>query len=107
MRRGDLVPVALPGAYGKPRPALIIQSDFFDEHPSVTVVPITSELRDLPLVRLRVLPSEQNGLHKPSDLMLDKLHTTPRDKIGLPFGSLERTYLTELERLLTVFLGLA
>lgn len=107
MRRGDLVPVALPGAYGKPRPALIIQSDFFDEHPSVTVIPVTSELRDLPLIRLRVLPSEQNGLHKSSDLMLDKLHTTPRDKIGLPFGRLERIYLTELERLLTVFLGLA
>lgn len=107
MRRGDLVPVSLPGAYGKPRPALIIQSDFFDAHPSVTVVPVTSELRDLPLIRLRVLPSEQNGLCKPSDLMLDKLHTVPRDKIGPSFGSIEDAYLLELERLLTVFLGLA
>lgn len=107
MRRGHLVPVSLPGAYGKPRPALIIQSDFFDAHPSVTVVPITSELRDLPLIRLRVLPSEQNGLRKPSDLMLDKLHTVPRDKIGPSFGRIEDAYLLELERLLTVFLGLA
>ncbi len=107
MKRGDIVPVALSGAYGKPRPALVLQSDFFAEHPSVTVVPITSQLRDLPLIRLRVLPSEQNGLRVISELMLDKIHTIPREKAGVAFGRLERSYLTELERLLVVFLGLA
>ena len=56
MKRGDLVTVSLPGSYGKPRPALIIQSDLFDEHPSVTVLPITSELRDAPLFRITIEP---------------------------------------------------
>lgn len=56
MRRGDLVTIALQGAYGKPRPALIIQSDLFDEHPSVTVLPVTSELRETPLFRVMLDP---------------------------------------------------
>ncbi len=107
MRRGDIVPVVLPGAYGKPRPALVIQSNLFDEHPSVTVVPITSEIRDLPLVRLRVYPSFENGLKNPSDLMVDKIHTVPREKLGVPFGHIENDYMIELERLIVVFLGIA
>ena len=107
MRRGDIVPVVLPGVYGKPRPALVIQSDLFDEHSSVTLVPITSEIREAPLIRLHVPPSRGNGLQKPSDLMVDKVHTTPRSKVGKAFGRLEKEYVTELERLLTVFLGLA
>ena len=57
MKRGDLVTVSLPGAYGKPRPALIIQSNLFDDHPSVTVLPITSELRETPLFRITLEPS--------------------------------------------------
>lgn len=73
----------------------------------MTVVPITSDLRELPLFRLRILPSKQNGLSKPSDIMLDKVHTIPKDKIGSVFGHLEHVYMTELERLLAVFLGLA
>ena len=60
MKRGDLVTVALQGDLGKPRPALIIQSDLFDKHPSVTILPITSELRDVPLFRIQVNPSETN-----------------------------------------------
>src|SRR5512144_3326141 len=58
VRRGDLVTIALPGSYGKPRPALIIQSDLFDEHPSMTILPVTSELRDTPLFRVVVEPDE-------------------------------------------------
>ena len=54
MKRGALVTIALSGGYGKPRPALIIQSDFFDAHPSITVLPVTSELREAPLFRIRV-----------------------------------------------------
>ncbi len=107
MKRGDIVPVALSGAYGKPRPALVIQSDFFDELLSVTVVPITSKLRELPFIRLRVVPSAQNGLREISELMLDKIHTVPREKTGPSFGHLEHSYLTELQRLLIVFLGMA
>ena len=61
MRRGDLVTIALQGAYGKPRPALIIQSDLFAEHPSVTILPVTSDLRNTPLFRIAVDADEPFG----------------------------------------------
>ena len=69
IKRGDLVTVALLGDYGKPRPALVIPSDLFAEHPSVTVLPVTSELRDTPLFRIPVEPSAENNLRSPSQVM--------------------------------------
>ncbi|MEY3791694.1 MAG: hypothetical protein RLZ09_2531 [Pseudomonadota bacterium] len=60
--RGQLVTIALQGDFGKPRPALVVQSDFFENHPSVTVLPVTSDLRDTPLFRVLVEPSQENGL---------------------------------------------
>ena len=106
VRRGDIVPVVQDGAYGKPRPALVIQSDLFDAHPSVTILPLTSVLRDAPLFRLRVEPSEQNGLRGTSEVMVDKVTTIPREKAGEVFGSLEDEYVREAERLLAVWLGI-
>ena len=82
MRRGDIVTIALPGAYGKPRPALVIQSDFFAEHPSITVLPITSELRETPLFRIGIGPNAVNGLRVESQIMVDKAHTLPAKKSG-------------------------
>ncbi|HET9679889.1 MAG TPA: type II toxin-antitoxin system PemK/MazF family toxin [Gammaproteobacteria bacterium] len=107
MKRGDLVPVTLPGAYGKLRPALVIQSDFFDEHPSVTVLPVTSKLRQAPLVRLALEPTPDNGLKKSSQIMIDKLHTLPRDKVGSVFGQIDNTTLVAINRHLALFLGIA
>lgn len=107
MRRGDLVTVALQGDYGKPRPALIIQSDLFDEHPSVTILPVTSELRDTPLFRIAVDPTPQNGLKMQSQIMVDKAQTIPRDKIGQTFGRLDDSALVAVNQALTVFLGIA
>ena len=107
MRRGELVTVALPGAYGKPRPALVIQSDLFDEHPSVTVLPISSELRETPLFRIDVTPSAANGLRKPSQVMVDKAQSVPRDRLGDPIGRLEDDALLAVTRALAVFLGIA
>lgn len=107
MRRGDLVTVALPGDYGKPRPALIIQSDLFDEHPSVTILPVTSERRDLPLVRIDLAPNTGNGLRLPSQIMVDKTHTVPRDKIGGVIGHLDGESMLAVQRALAVFLGFA
>jgi mRNA interferase MazF len=66
MRRGDLVTVALQGDIGKPRPALVIQSDLFEAHPSVTILPVTSELIDAPLLRVSVAPDASNGLRAAS-----------------------------------------
>ena len=79
MRRGDPVTITLPGDYGKPRPALVLQSDLFDQHPSVTVLPVTSALRETPLFRLTLQPDAGNGLRLPSQIMVDKAHTVARD----------------------------
>ena len=105
MRRGDLVTIVLQGAYGKPRPALIIQSDLFSEHPSVTIIPITSELRDTPLFRVPVRYGESSGLRKPSEAMVDKVQTIPREKIGAVFGRLAEEDMLAVNRALAVFLG--
>lgn len=107
MKRGDLVPVALSGDYGKPRPALVIQSDLFDEHPSVTVLPITSSLRDTPIFRITVLPSPRNGLRPASQVMVDKAQTVPREKLGDAFGRLGDAERLAVDRALAVFMGLA
>jgi mRNA interferase MazF len=107
VRRGDLVTVALQGAYGKPRPALVIQSDLFAEHPSVTILPVTSELRATPLFRIQVEPSPENGLQVTSQVMVDKAQSVPRDKIGAAFGQLDTEAMVAVNRALAVFLGFA
>mgnify|MGYP000971355936 CR=1 FL=1 len=86
MRRGDLITVAFQGDYGKPRPALVIRSDLFNEHPSVTVLPVTSDLRETPIFRITLEPSETNSLVKRSQVMVDKAMTIPREKAGESFG---------------------
>jgi mRNA interferase MazF len=107
MKRGDLVRVSLPGAYGKPRPALIIQSNLFKEHPSVTILPITSELRETPLFRITIEPNKENGLRKRSQVMIDKAHTVPREKLNDPFGILDDASMLAINRALTLFFGFA
>jgi Growth inhibitor len=106
MNRGSLVPIALQGDFGKPRPALIIQSSLFAELPSVTVLPITSELRDTPLYRITVTPSETNGLRRISQIMVDKAVTVRRDKVGEAFGQLDDDTLVAVTRAMALFLGM-
>jgi len=107
MKRGELVTVSLSGDYGKPRPALIIQSNLFDDHPSVTILPITSDLRETPLFRITIEPSEENGLRKSSQVMIDKIHTVSRDKLSEPFGTLNDVSMLAINRALVLFLGFA
>ncbi len=107
MKRGDLITVSLPDHYGKPRPALIIQSDLFDTHPSITVLPITSELRDTPLFRITIEPTKENGLRSHSQIMIDKAHTVPRNKLSKPFGKLNDETMVVVNRALALFLGFA
>jgi mRNA interferase MazF len=107
VNRGDVVTIALSGAYGKPRPAMIVQSDLFEAHSSVTILPITSDLRTAPLMRLDIEPTLANGLRKPSQVMIDKAQTVPRAKIGKVIGSVEAEVIAAVNRSLTVFLGLA
>jgi len=105
--RGDLVTIALQGDFGKPRPALVIQSNFFFDHPSVTILPITSEIRETPLFRFLIEPSQENGLFKNSQVMIDKIQTVSTEKVSKPFGSISEAHLLEVNRLLALFLGLA
>ena len=105
MTRGDLVVVSLPGDYGKPRPALIVQSNQFPEHPSVTVLPITSHLVDAPLLRIDIPPG--SGMERPSQVQIDKPHTPRRERIGAVIGRADDATMVEVNRALTVFLGLA
>ena len=107
MRRGDLITVALQGDYGKPRPALIIQSDFFNSHPSFTVLPITSELREAPQFRVSIEPNDGNGLRMSSQVMVDKAQTVISEKIGSVIGHLDNSEMLNVSRALSIFLGIA
>jgi mRNA interferase MazF len=107
VRRGDLVTVALQGEQGKPRPALVVQSDHFGELVSITVLPITGTLIDAPLLRVPVEPTEQNGLTKRSQIMVDKPQTPPRSRLGPVIGRLDDATMVAVNRVLAVFLGLA
>src|SRR5579883_3485184 len=98
MRRGDLVTVALPGDFGKPRPALVIQSDQFDDTGSITVLLVSGALVDAPLIRLTVQPTEANGLRKPSQIMIDKAMTVRRDKLAAPFGRIDDETIVSINR---------
>jgi mRNA interferase MazF len=108
VRRGDVVAVALPGDFGKPRPGLVVQSDLFNEtHPTVTVLPLTSEIRSAPQFRITVEPSPDNGLRLVSQVMVDKPMTFRRDKIRAPFGRLDDETMLRVGRALAVWFGIA
>jgi mRNA interferase MazF len=107
MTRGDLVTIALPGDFGKPRSALVIQADHFQEHATRTVLPVNSTLVAVPLFRITLEPSADNGLRTPSQVMVDKAMTVKTDKIGPVFGRIDLDKLVEVERALAVFLGIA
>ena len=107
MRRGEIWTVAGGTGYaGKPRPAVIIQDDRFDTD-SVTICPFTTDSTDAPLFRLAVQPTASNGLQATSRLMVDKLTTVSRLKVGRQIGVLADLDLTRLNRAIVVFLGLA
>lgn len=105
--RGDFVTIAMQGDFGKPRPALVVQADQFDEHTTVTVLPVTSSLVAAPLLRITVQPNSKNGLQKLSQVMVDKAMTVKRDKLGEAFGRIDADAMVEVERCLAVFLGIA
>ena len=105
MRRGDLVTIAISGDYGKPRPALVIQSDQFAGTATVTVLLLSSTLLDAPLIRLDVAPAPENGLQRQSQIMVDKPMTVKREKIGDVFGHLDDSAMVAVNRALAVFLG--
>ena len=108
LKRGELVSVVVSPDYGKPRPALVVQADMFnDTHTSITVVPVTSTLVDAPLFRLTVEPSKANGLRSLSQLMIDKITTVRRNRIGERIGELENEMNLKVSRALALWLGIA
>lgn len=107
MKRGDFVMIAMPGDFGKPRPALVVQADQFDRHATITVLLVSSTLVRAPLIRITVEPHAENGLRMPSQVMVDKAMTVRRDKLGPAFGRIDAAAMLEIERCLAVFVGIA
>ena len=107
MNRGDLVTVALPGAYGKPRPAVVVQADRFNNLASITFLPFTSDILPAEIFRILINPSAENGLQAPSQIMADKCSTLPLAKVGYVFGRLGATDLGRVDQALAAFLGFA
>ena len=100
--------VVVPGDYGKPRAALVVQSDLFSALPSVTLCPLTTTLRDdASLIRLTVEPTPSNGLQKPSQVIVDKITTVPIGKVSQVIGHADDALLVSVNRALTVFLDIA
>lgn len=108
MRRGELWTASGGKHYsGTPRPVLVIQDDRFDATASITVCPLTSDSIEIPLLRIPLSPNDINGLAAPSSIMLDKVTTVPRSKLGERIGHVSDTDMVALARGLVVFLGLA
>ena len=101
LKRGNLVVVAA-------RPALVVQPDVFNEaHASVTLIPVTSTLVDAPLFRLKVAPSPGNGLRALSQIMIDKVTTVARARIGKTIGHVEDDLLLQVNRAMALWVGIA
>jgi mRNA interferase MazF len=108
MRRGDIWSVAGGQNYaGKPRPAVIVQDDSFDATNSVTVCAFTTDPTSAPIFRLLIEPNQRNGLRAACRLMVDKLTTVPKSKVGEHIGRLDDEDIVRLNQAILVFLGLA
>jgi mRNA interferase MazF len=107
MTRGQIVTVAVQGDYGKPRPAVIIQSDWLDETDSVLVCLITATRRDAPLYRLDLAADRGTGLREPSQIMIEKILAVRREKCGAAIGHLDAGALVALNRMLALIVGVA
>jgi mRNA interferase MazF len=107
MRRGDIWTTSGGQDYaGKPRPVVIVQDDSFDATSSVTVCAFTTDETDAPLIRLLIEPDAHNGLHSASRLMVDKITTVPKSKLGKQIGRLNDQDIVRLNQAILVFLGL-
>jgi mRNA interferase MazF len=108
MKRGDIWTVAGGKGYaGKARPVVIVQDDSFDATASITICAFTTDETNAPLFRLPVAPNERNGLRAPCRLMVDKITTVPKSKIGTRVGRLDDEDVLRLNQAVLVFLGLA
>jgi mRNA interferase MazF len=108
LRRGEIWTASGGKDYaGKPRPVVVVQDDSFDGTDSVTVCAFTTDPTDAPLFRLEIAATDANGLDRGSRLMVDKITTMPRAKLGRQLGSISDADMLRLSRAMIVFLGLA
>ena len=107
MKRWDFVTIAMQGDFGKPRPALIIQSDQFDPLATMTLLLVSSDFVEAPLFRITVKPDNKKGLRKASQIMVDKAMTIRQDMLGAPFGVASDDLMVAVNRALAFFLGIA
>lgn len=108
MKRGEVWTVAGGGDYaGKPRPVVIVQDDSFDATDSITLCAFTTDETEAPLFRLAVEPDERNGLRSSCRLMVDKITTVRKSKLGSRLGRLADEDMVRLNQAILVFLGLA
>lgn len=108
MRRGEIWTTSGGKDYaGKPRPVLVVQDDRFDATDSITICPLTSDPTEIPLLRIRLDSEPGTGLTRASSIMVDKLTTVPRSKLGERVGVVSDTGMLALSRALVVFLGIA
>lgn len=107
MKRGEVWTLSGSGYAGKPRPAVIVQDDRFDATASVTICAFTTDATEAPLFRLAIEPDGQNGLRLTSRLMVDKITTVPKNRLGERVGRLPAAEMVRLNRAIAVFLGLA
>jgi mRNA interferase MazF len=108
VKRSDIVLVALPGDFGKPRPALIVQSNIFNEQPfSVIVCPLTTEAVDAPAIRISVEPTEATGLHERSYIMIDKIASVRPQRLRNTIGTIDDGIMRQVDSALMIILGLA
>lgn len=107
MTRGDIWTVSGGGDYaGKSRPVVIVQDDVFEATLSITVCAFTTDETQAPLLRVLVEPTERNGLRSPSRLMVDKITTVAKSKLGSSLGRLDDQDIVRLNQAMLVFLGL-
>ena len=105
-KRGDVVICVASGDYGKPRPAVVIQSDFFDKHQSCTLLPLTSELYPAKLFRIDIEPTTENGLEKLSQVMVDKITTVSLVRIKQGIGRLNDEQMDKISDAISIWLNM-
>ena len=107
VKRGEIWTVS-GGVYAsKPRPALIVQDDHFQDTEAITVCPLSTALFGTPLIRIPLEPTESNGLAQPSEVMVDMITTVKRSKVGSRIGELTKQDILRVEQSVLVFLGIA
>lgn len=108
MKRGDVVTVAASGDYGKPRPAVIVQTNALPAaHASVIVCQMTSDVVEAPDFRVTIEPTKKNGLRTRSQIMVDKPVAIRRERVGRRVGSLDERDTARLNVALAFVMGLA